>query len=438
MAEKTTVFAFGRMNPPTTGHEKLVNKIKDVAKQHNADHLIVMSHSQDAKKNPLSAEQKLKHAKRFFPKTNLQTSSKEKPTYFAHAADLNKSGTQHLIMVAGSDRVDEFHKNLHKYNGEGEGKLYNFKSIKVVSAGERDPDAEGVEGMSASKMREHAKSNNFDEFKKGVPSHVSEKHAKELFHDVRKGMNISESFAEWVSNDVLHEIAYSGNIGIMELIKFRKMASPEQKALLNKHVQSKKKKEAWDLVQKVTKVKLHPSVSEENKYRTASGSYKKNIRNKSGLSKKYSGNLSHSTQLARKAHWKKTSKMDDNNPAAYTPAPGDKGAKTKESIYTKRYKERFGEEAMKIPYLLMNNEQKKILQEQNESSSQITYLNTKTQNFDMCPKAYDAFKELIGKQSDVEMKMMQTTKKLHATVSAGIQAKPEHIRKMQFKQYLGL
>lgn len=381
MAEKTTVFAFGRMNPPTVGHEKLVNKVKEVAKEHKANHLIVISHSQDAKKNPLSSDKKLKHAKRFFPNTTLKTSSKEAPTFLQHAAEIHKSGTQHLIMVGGSDRVDEYHKKLHQYNGEGEGKLYNFKSIKVVSAGERDPDAEGVEGMSASKMREHAKNNNFNEFKKGVPAHVSEKHAQELFKDVRHGMQLKESFANWVKET---------------------------------------------------------SVSEENKYKTSSGAYEKNPRNKSGLSKKYSGNLSHSTQLARKAHWEKTSKMADDNPAAYTPAPGDKGAKTKESVYTKRYKERFGEESMKVPYLLMTDAQRERLQEQNASSSQITYLNTKTQNFDVCPKAYAAFKELIGNQSDVEMKMMQSTKQMHSAVAAGIEAKPEHIRKMQFKQYLGL
>jgi hypothetical protein len=368
MADKTTVFAFGRMNPPTVGHEKLVNKVKDIAKKHNADHLIVMSHSQDAKKNPLTPEQKLKHAKRFFPKTNLQTSSKEKPSFFHHAADLHKSGTHHLIMVAGSDRVEEFSKNLHKYNGEGEGKLFNFKSIKVVSAGERDPDAEGVEGMSASKMREHAMNKDFAKFRQGVPSHVGDEHAHELMKDVRSGMKLTESFVKWVN---------------------------------------------------------------ENKYR-------KNPRNPSGLSKKYSGALSHATQLARKAHWKKTSKMDDNNPAAYEPAPGDKGAKTKESVYTKRYKEKFGEEAMKIPYLLMTSEQRQRLAEMNNAGKQLTFLNTKTQNFDICPGAYTAFSNLIGDVSSPEMKMMQTTKQAHTAVVAGMSVKPEHIRKMQFKQYLGL
>ena len=188
--------AFGRMSPPTTGHEVLVNKVKDVAKEHGASHSVVLSHTQDKEKNPLSSEDKLKHAKRFFPKTNLSTSSKESPTFLSHAEKLHKQGVTHLHMVAGSDRVPEYKKKLAQYNGKGEGKLFNFKKITVHSAGERDPDAEGTTGMSASKMRAHAASGNFKEFKKGIPAHVPEHHAKEMFHDVRKGMQVKESINE--------------------------------------------------------------------------------------------------------------------------------------------------------------------------------------------------------------------------------------------------
>jgi nicotinic acid mononucleotide adenylyltransferase len=181
--DKHVVFAFGRMNPPTTGHEKLVEKVKSEAKKQHADHEIVVSHTQDAKKNPLTAAQKLKHAKRFFPGANIHASSKEHPSFIHHAKRLNAAGYTHLTMVAGSDRVEEMHKLLHKYNG----KEFNFKHIKVVSAGHRDPDAEGTAGMSASKMRDHAKSGDFKSFRKGVPGHVSDQHAKELYDDVRKG-----------------------------------------------------------------------------------------------------------------------------------------------------------------------------------------------------------------------------------------------------------
>ena len=191
--EKHAVLAFGRMNPPTTGHGKLVDKVKDIAKEHGASHHVVLSHSQDKAKNPLSSETKVKHAKRFFPNTNITVSDKEHPNFLTQAAKLHKQGVTHLHMVAGSDRTEEYHKLLHKYNGTHEGALFNFKHIKVHSAGERDPDAEGASGMSASKMRAHASGGNFKEFKKGIPSHVPEHHAKELYNDVRHHMGVKES-----------------------------------------------------------------------------------------------------------------------------------------------------------------------------------------------------------------------------------------------------
>ena len=197
--EKHAVLAFGRLQPPTTGHEVLVNKVKDVAKQHNAEHHIVLSHSNDPKQNPLTAQQKVKHAKRFFPGANISTSDKEHPNFLTQAAKLHKSGVTHLHMVAGSDRVPDYKKVLNKYNGNHEGALFNFKKIEVHSAGQRDPDAEGTTGMSGSKMRAHAQSGNFKEFKKGVPAHVSDAHAKELYHDLRKGMNLKEDVNQMFS-----------------------------------------------------------------------------------------------------------------------------------------------------------------------------------------------------------------------------------------------
>lgn len=190
--ERHHVLAFGRMNPPTTGHEKLITAVKDRAKKVGGGYSVVISHSQDKKKNPLSPAQKLKHARRFFPGTNISTSSPSSPTYLTQAAELHKKGVTHLHMVAGGDRVEQYKRDLNKYNGTHKGALFNFKKIEVHSAGDRDPDAEGVEGMSASKMRAAASSGKFKEFKKGVPAHVSDEHAKELYNDVRKGMNIHE------------------------------------------------------------------------------------------------------------------------------------------------------------------------------------------------------------------------------------------------------
>jgi hypothetical protein len=186
---------FGRMNPPTTGHLKLIDKVREVAHKQGAGHSVVVSHSQDAKKNPLSGEQKVKHLKKYSPGTHFEKSSKESPTLFHHAEKLHKQGVTHLHVVAGSDRVKEYKDKLNHYNGKPnkEGHVpFHFKKITVHSAGHRDPDAEGSEGMSGTKMREHAKSGNFKEFRKGVPEHVSDKHAKELMHDTRKGMGLHE------------------------------------------------------------------------------------------------------------------------------------------------------------------------------------------------------------------------------------------------------
>ena len=191
--EKHAVMAFGRMNPITVGHEKLVNKVKDIADKVGGSAHIVVSHSQDSKKNPLTSAQKVKHAKRAFPGVNVSASSPDAPNFLAQAAKLHKQGVTHLHMVGGQDRVGEFHKLLHKYNGvKGPHGSYNFKKIEVHSAGDRDPDAEGVEGMSASKMREHASKGNFKKFRSGVPSSMSDQHAKEMYDHVRKGMKIDE------------------------------------------------------------------------------------------------------------------------------------------------------------------------------------------------------------------------------------------------------
>jgi hypothetical protein len=196
--ENHAVLAFGRMNPPTTGHAKLVDKVHQIAAKHNASHHVVLSHSQDAEKNPLSPKDKVKHAKRYFPDTHIEAADKEHPTILHHASKLHKQGVTHLHVVAGSDRKEEMHNLLHRYNTGEEGKhgSYKFKKITVHSAGHRDPDAEGTEGMSASKMRAHAKSGNYEEFKKGIPQHVHEKHKQELYHDVRKHMGIRENIEE--------------------------------------------------------------------------------------------------------------------------------------------------------------------------------------------------------------------------------------------------
>jgi nicotinic acid mononucleotide adenylyltransferase len=184
---RTLVFAFGRMNPPTNGHGKLITKVKRMAQQNRADHLVIASHSFDKNKNPLEPKKKLKHLKAMFPNTNFKLSDTVNPTFISQLKLLTGK-YDNVIMIAGSDRVQAFQTLLDQYNG----KDFTFKSIKVVSAGERDPDAEGVTGISASKMRLYAKNNDFTSFKRGIP--VGYRGAKQLFNDVREGMQLKESY----------------------------------------------------------------------------------------------------------------------------------------------------------------------------------------------------------------------------------------------------
>lgn len=186
---KTLVMHYGRMNPVTQGHEENVNNTVKMAHKAGADHVIIASHTQDKDKNPLSSEQKLKHLRRAFPNVNVQVASKEKPTIMHHAEAAHKAGYEHLVVTAGADRIPEYTRLLHKYNGQADksGKVpYNFKSIKVVSTGERR------EGISGSDMRKHAREGNYNEFKSNLPSKIrsNESHSKEIYNDTRKGMGL--------------------------------------------------------------------------------------------------------------------------------------------------------------------------------------------------------------------------------------------------------
>ena len=189
--DKTAVFTFGRMNPPTIGHEKLINKIKDVANKHRADWFVYLSSSQDSKKNPLSFDRKIFYARKMFGRDVNQKNFPKEPTALHAASSLHNKGYKKLVMVVGSDRVGQFEKLMKQYNGVDNKPhgYYNFDTIDVVSAGERDPDAEGVEGMSASKLRGFAVKGNFLDFKDGLPG-LSEKDARSLFNEIRKGLKL--------------------------------------------------------------------------------------------------------------------------------------------------------------------------------------------------------------------------------------------------------
>ena len=175
----TIVFTFGRMNPPTVGHEKLVQRVQEVARQADAEHVVFLSQTQKKGKDPLSFKTKLDLARKMFPSANISTDTSVRTPYMA----LETLGKKYdnVIMVVGSDRVEQFKNEMSKYTKE-----YGIENFDVVSAGERDPDAEGVEGMSASKARELATNGNFDLFKQALPNSISNSTKKVIYNEIRK------------------------------------------------------------------------------------------------------------------------------------------------------------------------------------------------------------------------------------------------------------
>ena len=208
LPSKTVVFAFGRFNPPTTGHELLLKVVQKLAKSNKADHVIYASRTQDKKKNPLSVDRKLHYLKLMFKGVNFVAANEKERSFLEAATALNKK-YKNLIMVAGSDRVPEYEKLLNKYNGN----LFNYDTIQVISAGERDPDADDAAGMSASKMRSLAVKGNYTEFKKGLPTSVRDIDGKLLMNEIRFNMGL-EPVKEQVKFDVdeLREKYFKGEI----------------------------------------------------------------------------------------------------------------------------------------------------------------------------------------------------------------------------------
>ena len=187
----TAVFAFGRFNPPTIGHEKLVNAVIAVNQREGGTAFIYGSHSKDNKKNPLSHSEKFDYLKKMFPRQKkiLQSRSKAR-NIMEIAAELSEKHNK-LILIAGSDRVTEFKSLLNSYNGKkSKHGLYDFEEIDVVSAGERDPDAEGASGMSASKMRDAAIKGDFESFLMGASDELTIKDKRNMMNDVRKGLKL--------------------------------------------------------------------------------------------------------------------------------------------------------------------------------------------------------------------------------------------------------
>jgi len=182
--------AFGRFNPPTIGHQQLMDTAAQAAMQEGGDYIIVPSRTNDPKKNPLDPDSKISFMRRMFPDHSERIVND--PNYITIFDVLKKAhndGYAGVRIVGGADRVKEFEKLANNYNGQ----LYQFDAIEVISSGDRDPDSnKGVEGVSASRLRLAAAEGDFITFREGLPPGIKNKEALELFYLVRQGMGIQE------------------------------------------------------------------------------------------------------------------------------------------------------------------------------------------------------------------------------------------------------
>ena len=355
--EKTVYFTFGRMNPPTIGHEKLLDKLSQAAGKN--PYKVYLSQSQDTNKNPLSYKEKVKIARKMFPRHARQIMIDQSVrNVFDIATKLYNEGFKNVVMVVGSDRIREFDLLLKKYNAKkGKHGFYNFAKMTVISAGDRDPDAEGAEGMSASKMRGAASSNDFSSFSQGLPKAVSNADAKRIYNSVRSGMGldeqkefknhiqlepvseIRESYMDGTLFDVGDEVVIKGQ-GIVCEIKhlganyviveskgevYRKWLTDVEKVNPNEEIEY----EVHDFV-KLSENREDPDIGDKKGSQPA----------------QYYKGLKKTTKQNRSAHFTKHAKKDDDDPSAYKPAPGDKKVKTKPSKHTLKFKQMYGESAL--------------------------------------------------------------------------------------------
>jgi hypothetical protein len=388
----TAVISFGRMNPMTNGHEKLADKIKSEASKRKADAKLYLSHSTNPKKDPLDFSTKVKFAKKAFGPMVQNSAAR---TIIEVAKELSGK-YDNLVVVVGSDRIPEFKSLLTKYNG----KDYNFKTIEIISAGERDPDAEGVTGMSGSKMRGFASSDDFNSFKQGVPSKLSDADAKALFTAVKKGMKLTEQLE--LDEAVLSLSARRGRAqrarrmakrlararglqmkrfadtsrlkrrAVKMAYKFfrRRLAGGKDYATLgsaekigiDNRLQKMLpgiKKFAARLIPIARKTELQRKANAMTAKEGVNEAFKelfiekaklpqdKDVGGKEGTqpSKYYKG-LDKDTKEKRDAHFKRMGPRSDSDSSAYADAPGDKEAREKDmpqSKHTKKYKQMFGE-----------------------------------------------------------------------------------------------
>jgi len=365
---KSFAFTFGRFNPPTIGHEKL---LRTVASQ-GMDYKIFLSRSQDSVKNPLSPSDKLKYMTKMFRNYASHIMVMPSNMVLELATKIYNMGYRNVTMVVGSDRVAEFKSILNRYNDEkNRHGYYNFEKINIISAGERDPDEEGVTGMSASKLRDYARRGDLKNFKRGVPGNLSEKEKNELFFDVRKGMGLSVSLAaefepqnskvktlqefeaQQVRDLYIREMIF--NIGeqahnVNLDIKGKVIRRGTNYIVLEDTNNNLHKSWIWDCVPIAANKEV--AIREYNLDVDYGFTAVSTIEEKTELPqdkdvskepgtqpKKYYKGLSKSDKEKRADHFKR----QDTTKPGYEPAPGDDKAKTKPSKFTQKYKKMFGE-----------------------------------------------------------------------------------------------
>tara|TARA_B100001057_G_scaffold449183_1_gene490162 strand:+ start:2715 stop:3974 length:1260 start_codon:yes stop_codon:yes gene_type:complete len=407
-AEREVFFTFGRMNPPTIGHGKVFDEL--AKKSGKNDYKVFLSQVSNPKKDPLSYSDKVKHVRKMFPKHGRSVIiNKGVRTAFDAIVELYDQGYRKVNMVVGSDRVREFDTILKKYNGvKGRHGFYNFENINVVSAGERDPDAEGVTGMSASKQRTNAKDNDYTAFSQGVPSTMNDKDTRKLFNDVRKGMGLTEEkqFKRHVDLGKLNEmrenyvkgglyeigdtvvIKSTEEVGIVSVLGSNYVVVETKDRKLRKWLQDieiveksltpaeiKKRDEIKKAMEKD-----NPNMDKSKKIAIATATAKRVAETiihdidalleremkkekeapkevpqdpdadevKGTQPKKYYKGIAKKNKISRAKHFNRGSGKDDDDPSAYKDAPGDKKAreagKLKPSKHTKKFKQMFGDD----------------------------------------------------------------------------------------------
>ena len=369
--EKSVYFTFGRMNPPTIGHGKLIGKLASKAGRN--PYRIYLSQSQDSKKNPLSYVDKVKFARKMFKRhSRFIIMDKKIKSVMDVGTKLYDEGFRSINMVVGDDRINEFKALLKTYNGKkSRHGFYNFKEINVISAGERDPDSEGAEGASATKQRTAAQNKDFVSFAQGLPKDMSNKDAKGLFNSVRLGMGlkeetefktkikldtVSEVRENFVAGDIFHigdrvviketdEVAIISHRGSNYVI-----LEKSDNTIVRKWIDTIEPLEEYyeagtaDMVMhyaKGTPGQYPPSFKVETT--RSSGPQDPDIKDRPGSQPKgYHKGLSKSTKIARDRQFKKQTNMPSH---MAKDAPGDKEARKKpmpKSKHTKEYERRFG------------------------------------------------------------------------------------------------